>query len=395
MNRSSSLAALSVAMLTCIAIGGCRRAAAVPPPPPVPEVEVARPLVREVTDHEDFTGQTEAFRTIDIRARVTGYLDHVNFTEGAEVEAGTTLFEIDPRPYQAEFDRSKATVVQGEARLNRLEADLRRAEILHTKRTISDEEYERVVADRADAKAGIEAAKASLELSQLNLEFTKVTAPIRGRLSRQYIDPGNLVTGDETILTRIVSQDPMYVYFDIDERTMLRVRRLVLDSISTATAAPAVPVLMGLADEEGYPHRGKIDFQENRVDAGTGTLRVRGLFPNATRVLAPGFFVRIRLPIGEPYQAIVVPEQAVGTDQGQKFVYVVDDQNQVVYRRIKVGRLHEGYRVVQEGLKTSELVVVSGLQRVRPGAKVQIKPAQPAERSDSAANPADTKAQQP
>lgn len=372
-NRPLHCSLLLAALATVSLVSGCKPTTAAPRTPPPIEVTVVEPSVREITDHEDFTGQTEAYRSIDIRARVTGYLDKVNFREGAEVEEGALLFEIDPRPYQAEVDRAQATVEQAQARLTRLEADLKRAESLYAKSTITTEQYERALAERNDAKGALGAAQATLDLSRLNVEFTKVMAPISGRLSRQYLDPGNLVKGDETVLTRLVSQDPMYVYFDINERTMLRVWRAHQMEPSSAGERPKLPVLMGLSDEEGYPHQGTIDFEENRVDPGTGTLRVRGVFSNTKRVFTPGLFVRVRIPIGEPYQAILVPEQAVGTDQGQKFLYVVDDQSQIVYRPIKAGGLHEGFRVVTEGLTTDEKVVVSGLQRVRPGAKVEAK----------------------
>jgi RND family efflux transporter MFP subunit len=339
----------------------------------VPEVVVATPVSREITDYEDFTGQTDAFRTIDIRARVTGYLDKVNFQEGAEVAAGSVLFEIDPRPYQAEFEGAEAAVAQAQARFDRLESDLRRNTILFTKGTITQAQFDQITADQSEAAAALSAAKASLSLSKLNLEFTKVVAPIGGRVSRQFIDPGNLVMGDETILTRIVSQEPMYVYFDIDERTMLRLRRLVQNTVSSSVPQTDLPLFMGLADEEGFPHRGTINFEENRVEPGTGTLRVRAVFANPERLLTPGLFVRVRIPIGQPYRALLIPEQALGTDQGQKFVFVVGDKNEVEYRPVKVGALDDGFRVIPEGLALDERVVVSGLQRVRPGAKVQIK----------------------
>lgn len=369
---------LFAALAAVSLVSGCAPTTAAPRATPPIEVTVVQPRVREVTDHEDFTGQTEAYRSVDVRARVTGYLDKVNFREGTEVTEGTLLFEIDPRPYQAEVDRAQAAVEQADAQLIRLQSDFKRSEALFAKGTITAELFERTRADLKDAKAALEAAKATLDLSRLNLGFTKVNAPISGRVSRQFIDPGNLVKGDDTVLTRLVSQDPIYVYFDIDERTMLRIWRSQEMAVVSSRQRPKLPVLMGLADEEGYPHRGVIDFEDNRVDPGTGTLRVRGEFANAKRLLIPGLFVRVRIPIGEPYQAILVPEQAVGTDQGQKFLYVLDEQNQVEYRPVKVGGLHDKLRVIAEGLTIDERVVMSGLQRVRPGVKVQIKP-EPAE----------------
>jgi RND family efflux transporter MFP subunit len=192
-------------------------------------------------------------------------------------------------------------------------------------------------------------------------------------LSRQYIDPGNVVKAEDTVLTTIVSLDPMYVYFDVDERAHLRLKRLALEAKNKSVSQASVPVFMGLADETGYPHEGKINFEDNRIDSTTGTLRIRGIFANGDRLLSPGLFARVRLPIGAPYQALLISEQALGTDQGQKFVFVVNDKNEVVYRRVKIGRAHDGMRVVTEGLKMGEKIVVTGLQRVQHGAKVDPK----------------------
>ncbi|HUY90423.1 MAG TPA: efflux RND transporter periplasmic adaptor subunit [Pirellulales bacterium] len=358
-----------------IAGAGCNHVAAPEPPkaPPPPEVVVALPTYEEITDHEDFTGQTEAVKSIEIRARVTGYLKTVDFQDGAEVEAGAPLFQIDPPYYEAERDRAEGNVGQAEAHLARLELDFERAEKLHPTGVITKEQYDLVTGDLAEAEATLKAAKAALKIARVNLGYCDIKAPIAGRLSRPFIDPGNLVIQDDTILTRIVAQNPMDVYFDIDERTMLRLRRLSQKGISASPQDESLPLLMGLADEEGYPHQGILNFEDNRLDPSTGTLRVRGVFPNPDRLLTPGLFVRVRVPIGVPYRALLVPEPALGADQGQKFLYVVDDKNEVSYRRVRVGRLHGQLRVVTEGVSPGERVVVSGLQRVRPGAKVAPK----------------------
>ncbi len=219
----------------------------------------------------------------------------------------------------------------------------------------------------------MEVAKANLEIARLNVTFTKVRSPIDGRVSRTQLDQGNLVRADETILTTVVSMDPMYAYFEVDERTMLRLRRYTEEGRIRSEGQREVPVRMGLADEEGFPHQGAINFFDNRLDPGTGTLQVRGVFKNADRVLSPGLFVRVRLPIGQSYQAIMISEESLGTDQGQKFVYVVGDDNKAQYRRVEVGKLQQGRRVILKGLSEGERVVVSGLQRIRPGAVVQPK----------------------
>jgi RND family efflux transporter MFP subunit len=342
-------------------------------------VLVSQPVTREVTDFEDFTGRSDAVFSVEVRARVTGYLDQVRFEDGSEVKEGDLLFQIDPRPYEAALAAAEATVIQSEAHQRRLEADHRRASHLFTRGAISREEVDRIVGDYAEASAAVGIAKAQRDLTKLNLEFTKVTAPIGGRTSRRLVDPGNLVQADQTALTTIVSLDPIYVYFDIDERTLLRLRRLIREGRIKSRTEAEVPVLVGLSDEEGYPHRGFINFSDNRVDPSTGTLRVRGVMPNpkpaqgSFRFLSPGLFMRVRLPIGTPHQSILIDEQALGTDQGKKFLYVVNDKNEVVYRPVKVGSLNEGKRVIEEGLAPGERVIVSGLQRVRPGVKVEPK----------------------
>ena len=338
-----------------------------------PEVDVCMPLYEEITDHDDFTGYTEAVKTIDIRARVTGYLKTVHFKHGAEVEQGDPLFEIDPPYYEAEHARAEGVLAQTEARVKRLKLDYARAERNHPTKVITDAEYDQVSGDLAEAEANVKTAKAALKIASVNLGYCTIKAPIAGRLSRPNIDPGNLVRADDTMLTRIVAQDPMWVYFDVDERTMLRLRRLVQSGATEAIGDAKLPVFIGLADETGYPHQGTLNFEDNRLDPNTGTLRVRGVFENRDRFLTPGLFVRVRLPIGRPYQALLIPEQAVGTDQGQKFVYVVDNKDEVSYRRVNVGKLREGMRVITEGISPGERIVVTGVQRVRPGIKVEAK----------------------
>lgn len=351
---------------------GCNHVPPQAPPMKAPEVDVAMPIYREVVDHEDFTGQTESVMTIDIRARVTGYLKSVHFKHGADVKKGDLLFEIDPPHYKAEHARAEGVVAQAAARLNRLKLDYARAERLQPSGTITKEAFDLVSGDLAEAEANLAAAQASLKLASVALGYCTIKAPIDGRMSRPNIDPGNLVKADDTSLslTRIVAQDPMWVYFDLDERTMLRLRRL---RSGKGPTDEDIPVFIGLADEDAYPHEGKLDFRDNRLDPSTGTLRVRGVFPNADRFLTPGMFVRVRLPIGEPHQALLVPEQAVGTDQGQKFVYVIDNKDEVTYRRVQVGKLYEGLRVISEGISPGERIVVTGVQRVMPGMKVDAK----------------------
>ncbi len=363
-------------LLCGVALLGCEHSPPPQPPPSKPaEVRVSLPIVREVTDYEEFPGQTEAIPTVEIRARVTGYLAKVYFQDGADVHQGDLLFEIDPRPYQAALDRAQATLVQSDVHLKRLEADYQRAQNLYAKNAIGREEYDKIAGDRGEAGAAVGVAQANLNLAKLNLEFCQVRAPFSGRISRRTIDPGNMVKADETALTYLVSLNPIYVYFDVDERTLLRLQRLVQQGQIQSVRDGEVPCEMALADEpEGvFPHKGVINFMDNRVDSGTGTLRLRGAFENRDGFIAPGLFVRLRAPVGKPHQAILVAEQALGTDQGQKFLYVVNDKDQVVYQPVQVGRLHDGLRAITDGLQPGQRVVVSGLQRVRPGAQVMLQ----------------------
>ncbi|MBX3411445.1 MAG: efflux RND transporter periplasmic adaptor subunit [Pirellulales bacterium] len=363
--------------LLALPLAGCGQAP--PPMPPMlpPQVEVALPVYQDIRDYEDFTGQTEAVTSIDVRARVTGYLAAVHFKHGAEVQAGDVLFDIDPPYYKAEAARAEGLVAQAEARLERLKLDFQRSKENLARGVITQSAHDLMTSDVAEAEAALKSAQASLTIANVNLGYTKVRSPIAGRVSRPFIDPGNLVKADDTILTRVVSQNPMWVYFDLDERTLLRLRRASSEGTVAAMAGTHADVLMGLADEKGYPHQGQLNFEDNRVDPSTGTLRVRAVFDNNDRLLSPGLFVRVRVPIGEPYRALLVPESALGTDQGQRFLYVVDDEGIVAYRRVDVGSLHSGLRVVTNGLSPNEKVVVVGLQRVMPGAKVDAKLTEP------------------
>jgi RND family efflux transporter MFP subunit len=373
----------AVALVVALAAGCTRAQSGLPPGPAAgeqgpqapPEVLVETPVVGEVTDYEDFTGRTVSTRTIDIRARVTGYLEKINFREleGRDVEKDFVLYEIDPRPYAAEVARAKANLLQSQAHAKRLDLDYRRAQRLVETKAITIEQYDTIAGDRAEALAAVTLEQANVNLAELNLSFTKVRAPISGRIGRTMIDAGNVVRADETVLTTIVQINPIYVYFEVDERSLLRIRHYLEEGRLKADDKQGVRVMMGLADDEAHPHVGHVNFLDNRLDPGTGTLQVRGLFDNSDHMLRPGLFVRVRLPIGEPYRALMIAEEALGTDQGQKFVYVIDDKNSAQYRRIEIGRLQEGRRVVLNGLSEGERVVVSGLQRVRPGETVQPK----------------------
>ena len=373
--RSRVVLTLALLALLPLVATGCRRAETKPPPPPPAEVFVALPVSQDVTEHEEFTGQLLSPETVEVRARVSGYLQKAPFKEGEIVAKDAPLFEIDPRPYQAEVDRSAATMLQLEAREKRLQRQEDRAADLLKKGSMALEDFDQIKYDHAEAAASAKAAKATKELAELNLGFTKINARISGRISRRRVDVGNLVKSDETLLTTIVSLDPLHAYFDIDERTILRLQRLREEG-KIKEGLDHVPIQIALADENKFSLSGYIDFIDNQVESNTGTLRARAVVKNPKQMLAPGMFVRLRMPIGTSRKALLVREEALGTDQGQRFVYVVDDKNEVAYRRVKVGWLTNGLRVIEEGIGPKDRVIVTGLQRVRPKAKVNPKDAE-------------------
>jgi multidrug efflux system membrane fusion protein len=329
--------------------------------------------VRDVVEWDEYQGRMDAVDMVEVRARVTGYLQSVNFKDGAEVKQGDLLFVIDPRPYQAELDRTQADLQQAETKFELASNDFVRAQRLLKARAISEEEADsRSKAERTSV-AAIESARASVEMAKLNMEYTRVTAPISGRIGRKLITEGNLVNGNQgqsTLLATIVSLDPIYCYFDADERAIIKYQRLAREGKGDNIRGGKMACELALADESGFPHRGLLDFVDNQVDADTGTLRVRGIFANPDRTLQPGFFARVRVPGSAKNPDLLIPDQAVGTDQGQKFVYVVNAQNTVEYKIVDLGGMIDGLRVVRQGLHSNDSVIVNGLMSVRQGAKV-------------------------
>lgn len=370
------------------ALAACGTTEPVTPPPP--EVSVSQPIVEPVQDMLEFTGRTVAVESVDVRARVSGYITKVAFTEGAIVKAGDVLFQIDPREYEAAVLRAEGDVARLRAQLARAQSELARNEALRPSGAASARELEKAIADRGSAEGDLKAKLAQLDTARLDLEFTRVTAPIAGRVGRAEITAGNLVVvgaAGGPILTTIVSLDPMQVLFDTDERAILRLRKAAIaaDGVARpeAVADANVPVAMAVADEDDFPHKGTIDFIDNQVDPSTGTIRVRAVVPNPNGLLAPGLFVRVRVPVGAAHDATLVTDRAVGTDQDRKYLLVVNDQNVVEYRPVKLGARHGTLREVTEGLAAGEWLVVNGLQRVRPGVtvvpqKVAMRPAPPA-----------------
>jgi len=356
---------------------GCARPPAAPPATAPTPVTVSYPVEREVTDYADFTARTAAVDSVEVRARVWGYLDKVNFKEGTLVKKGDVLFEIDPRTYQAAVEQAQALVVQAEAQLRFKESQFKRLEKLVTKGAIAREEFEQVQSERDVAAATVGTYQADLRQRQLDLGFAKVQAPISGRVSRMLVTEGNLIqsgqNGGGTLLTTLVSVDPIYAYFDVDERTVLRVRQLIREGKVRSARETEWPVSLGLATDEGFPKRGTINFVDNQVNPKTGTLRLRGVFGNSDQTLDPGFFGRVRVPIGKPHDAVLVTDRAIDNDQGQKIVYVVNEKNEVAARPVRTGGLHDGLKEISAGLKPGERVVVNGLQQVRPGMTAEPK----------------------
>lgn len=348
------------------------------PPATAPQkVKFVTPSTELVRETEDFPGRTAAVETIDLRSRVTGYLDKISFEDGANVRANDSLFVIDPRTYVAEEVRTKALIEQFQARVNRLERQEKRSLELFEKQAISQDEYETIKYDRNEAQASLDAAIAAHDLAKLNVEFTQVKAPIDGRISRRLVDVGNLVMANDTPLATLIPLNKVYAYFDMDERTVLRLRRLAHQNKAGSDPPMQVKVAIALADRDEFDLEGIVDFEDNQIDASTGTLRVRATVENPDGLLSPGLFVRVRYPIGEPAEELMIPEESLGSDQGRPFVYVIGEGNKVAYRAVEIGPQVGGNRVIRSGIEAGERIVVTGLQRVRRDAVVAPEPAEP------------------
>jgi multidrug efflux system membrane fusion protein len=331
---------------------------------PLPEVTVAKVIHQPLREWQEFTGRLQAVNAVEIRPRVSGYIDRVAFEDGTRVKKGQLLFQIDPRPFQAEVDRLIAERSRSVSDLALAKANRARAERLINAHAISREEYERLVAAEASAQGALGSLDASLREARLNREFTEVRAPIDGHVSRAIITAGNLVT-NASLLTTLVSDDPVYVYFDADEHTYLSFAKAKRDAGDDASG-----VYIGLVDEEGYPHAGRLDFVDNQVDSTTGTIRARASLANPDGRYTPGLFARVRLVGGEDRDSILIEDRAVGTDLSKQFVLTLAGGNRIEYRLVELGPEINGLRVVRQGLRPGEIIVVNGLQHVRPGQTV-------------------------
>ncbi|HET6410040.1 MAG TPA: efflux RND transporter periplasmic adaptor subunit [Chthoniobacteraceae bacterium] len=341
-------------------------------PPPAPKVTVATVEQRTITDHRELLGRVESIEIVEVRPRVSGHIADVRLQAGQLVKKGDVLFVIDPRWHRAQFDLATAAVERAKVRVRITEREAKRSADLFASKTISIEEADARTSRFDEARAELLAAEATLDSARLDLEHTEVRAPISGRVNRAYVTAGNLVSGapgSATLLTTIVSVGEMYVYADVDETTLLAFNRLSREG-RILTENGKVPVEMQLSDETTFGHRGHIESAENRMDAGSGSLALRMVFPNPEDQLVPGLSARIRLPVSAPQPALLISERAVGTDQSQKFVLTVAEDNKVVYRTVKLGPLLDGKRIVRDGLRTTDRVIVNGVQRARPGMTV-------------------------
>jgi len=410
-------------LLGLIVFSGCEGHKPPPPDPAPLAVPVSHPIQRYVTDYVDFTGRTEAVHSVNVVARATGYLVKIPFEEGADVKQGQLLFQIDPQPYEAQVRLGEAQVAFNAAQVDLATQNFTRTEALVKQNAISQQEVDQYKTALGQAKAQLDSSKANLEIYRLNLQYTRVTSPIDGQVSRYFLTLGNLVNQDQTLLTTVVSLDPMYAYFDVDQRTLLRIRQeinagkvrsrrasrtsgpelqinkslavlglidpfgatislpttvgaLGLATTDSLVGAPEIPLLLGMPGTNQYPHQGVINFSNNQLNPNTGSISVRGIFPNpkpanGLRLMSPGMFVRIRLPIGSPHPAVLVIDRAIQSEQGQKYVYVVGEGDKAEYRQVVTGPLQDdGLRVITSGLAAEDWIVVGALQQIRPNMKV-------------------------
>jgi RND family efflux transporter MFP subunit len=366
--------ALLVSLLAFVPLIGCRRednnAAAANAPPA--QVTVAHPIQHEVIDWDEYSGRLEAPESVELRARVSGQIVEANFQEGTIIKQGDVLFVIDPRPYQAALNSALADIARAQAQLN--EANTQLARVRGAVNAVSEQEITSAQAAAQSAKAALQSAEANRDQQQLNLDWCKVTAPIGGRVGRKLVTPGNIITGGQasgTLLTTIVSIDPMFCYVDVDERSVLKYQRLAAEKKRVSAREARVPAFLQLANETTFPHEGYIDFVDNRVDPQTGTLRARGVFPNPTGALTPGFSATMRVPGSGRYIATLIPATAVVTQQNLKLLMTVDEQDIVQPRPVVLGTLFGDLQAIDSGVTPQERVIINGLLRARPGAKVQ------------------------
>ncbi len=344
-------------------------------PPPAPELTVSQPIARDIIEWDEYLGRFDAVEEVKMQARVSGYLTNVNFTDGQNVNAGDLLFTIDPRPFERALEQAKAQLDQTKVQVSNAALDVDRGRPLLKREIISRKTFDDRENLVREAEAAVKVAEARVKTAELELSFTRILAPISGRIGRALVTPGNFVSGGgtdsgSTILTTIVTQDPIYIYFDVSENNALKYQRLAGSNSSGGSGLVGAAVGVGLPDEEGFPHDVKLDFLDNRLDVGTGTLRARAVVPNATGLLSPGMFARVRLQGSPEYEAVLLPDEAIGTDQTSRYVWVVGPDDIPVRKTVKLGPIIDGLRVVRKGVEPDDWVVTKGQQRIRPHMKI-------------------------
>jgi RND family efflux transporter MFP subunit len=377
---------VALGSLLGILILGCEKPTIKPVATPL-KIATVQATSKQITDYDEFVGRTGAIETVEVRARVTGYVKQIHFSDGQMVQENDLLFSIEPDVYQAAHQQALAKIELMKARVGLAKSKLARAKSLIDVKAISQEEYEENVAALTEAQAQETSAQADSQISALDLKYTEVRSPISGRIDRALITPGNIVTGGlgtGTLLTTIVKNDPMYVYFDVDEQSVLRYQRLERqkqpeDPSKTQSSNPLksqeIPCFVQLGDEKDFPHRGKLDFLQNRIDDRTGSIKLRAVLDNKDNLLKSGMFVRIRVPVSQPYDAVLVPEASIGVDQDSRYVIAIGSDKKPVRRTVELGRSIGSWRVITKGLDAGTEIVYRGLQRVRPGAEISIEQA--------------------
>lgn len=368
-----SLGAVALTVLALMA-AGCREPGGQDKAKEAPRVTVSAPVTKKVNEYEYAQGRVAAKETVEVRARVSGYLDKVFFKEGDEVKADAHLFEIDRRPFQADVDRFTADSQRTKATMQTAKSEMERQKSLLAKDATTRSDYDVAAGKLGEAVASVQSAEASVKQAKISLEYTEVKSRIAGRISKMNITPGNLVVADSTLLTTMVTVDPMYAYFGVDENTVQRIKEMIAAGKIKSANETKMTVELALTGEKGFPHKGYINFVDNQLDPSTGTLRVRGEFPNPDRLMTAGNNCKVRVTLGEPRDALMVPEQAIQSDQGQKYVLIVDKDNVVQSQPVEVGVLVDGLRVIELGLKGGEKVIINGVQRVRPSVTVDPRP---------------------
>lgn len=362
----------SAASAALLALAGCRRTAQSSEPAPPPEVLITQPILKDVFEYEILPGRVEAIDDVDIKARVTGTLEQVNFIEGSEVKAGDPLFEINPREYQARLESAKAGVERVKASTSQADLSFKRAVRLRSTNAISQEEFEVRETELLNSKSNLRAAEADVDRAELDLEYTKISSPIDGKISSLVVTRGNLISvGD--LLTTVVRQAPVYVTFEVPERSVLRWDQAIR-KVGEKRLSESVIAEVGLLSEEGFPHQAKVDFVDNSINPATATLRVRAILENADRSARVGLYARVRLSLKRPEKTLLIPERAVGTDQGQRFVYLLDENDTVVYQKVVPGQIHDGMLSISDGLTPQDRVITEGLLTLKAG--MNVKPTQ-------------------